>query len=782
MSNQTPEENNCLDLLKSAAAQKQGILQVSMDTAAEEVALAYDSQRISEEEITELIRSFSPQIQKRWQTCTLRLEARGGRSCESCAARLEQRINEIPGVQRATASYIGGAVKVVFDGQMQPESITTQILQLSPQIAPSAAQIDPKTAARPTWMTAQTLEAAFTAITLIAMLAGWLLESIGAPAWSSITAFVIAYLTGGAFGLKGGIESLMQRTIDIDLLMILAALGAAVVGQPFEGAMLLFLFSLSNVLQDYAIGKTRSAIQALMKLRPSQATVRRAGAWVLLPIEQILVDDEMLVRPGERIALDGILVSGQGAVDQSSITGESIPVTKMPGDKILSGSINREGSLQIRVSRLAKDSTIAKLIQLVEEAQSEKAQTQRWIDRAEQTYAALVIAFTVLAIVIPIWLLAESFDAAFYRAMTLMVAASPCALVISTPATVLSAIGNGARKGILFKGGAYVEQAAAIKVITFDKTGTLTQGKPQVTEVITCAEQDESELLQMAAAAESRSEHPLAQAIVAYARQQNLEVAEPHGFRSQTGKGVLAVVAGRALFVGNLNTLSEYRLSNRQIAETHIERLQSEGKTVIAVSLVDEAQKQATLLGLIAIADTLRPNAAEVVQRLQARGIKVAMLTGDNSRTAAFIAKQAGVNTFYADLMPEDKVRIVKELGQHGAVAMVGDGVNDAPALASAAIGIAMGAAGSDVALETADVVLMADNLDNIPYLIDLSHATRRTLIANLGFALGMIVLMVVSIFVAALPLPLAVLGHEGGTVLVSLNGLRMLFYRPTKA
>lgn len=779
MSDTNIEVNNCLDLLEAATVNKQGILQVNMNTAAEEIELAYDAQRISKQEITDLLRSVSPQIQKRWQTCTLRLETRGGRSCESCAARLEQRITEIPGVQRATASYTGGAVKVVFDGQIQPETITTQILQISPQIAPSAAQIDLTTGTRPTRITAQTLEAVFTIITLIAMLAGWLLETFHAPVWSSITAFVVAYVTGGAFGLKGGLESLIQRTIDIDLLMILAALGAAVVGQPFEGAMLLFLFSLSNVLQDYAIGKTRSAIRSLMKLRPSQATVRRAGAWVLLPIEQIKVDDEMLVRPGERIALDGILVAGNGAVDQSSITGESIPVNKAPGDKILSGSINREGSLQIRVTRLAKDSTIARLIQLVEEAQSEKAQTQRWIDRAEQTYAALVIALTILATIIPVWLLAEPFDTAFYRAMTLMVAASPCALVISTPATVLSAIGNGARKGILFKGGAYVEQAAGIKVIAFDKTGTLTQGKPQVTDVIVCIEQNESELLKLAAAAESRSEHPLAQAIVAYARQRNLEVEEPHGFRSQTGKGVWAVVAGRTLFVGNLNALSEYRLGNRQIAETHIERLQSEGKTVIVVSFVDESEKIATLLGLIAIADTLRPNAAAVVQRLQARGLKVAMLTGDNSRTAAFIASQAGVDTFYADLMPEDKVRIVKELRQHGAVAMVGDGVNDAPALASAAIGIAMGAAGSDVALETADVVLMADNLENIPYLIDLSHATRRTLIVNLSFALGMIVLMITGIFWVSLPLPLAVLGHEGGTVLVSLNGLRMLFYRP---
>lgn len=777
MLDENTQQANCLDLLESAAAQKQGILQVSMDTAAEEVGLAYDPQHISENEIKELIRSVSPHIQKRWQTCTLRLEAHGGRSCESCAARLEQRINQTPGVHHATASYAGGALKVVFDGQMQPETITTQVLQLSPQIAPSAAQITQTLAARrPTWMTAQTLEAAFTVITLLAMLAGWLLESIGAPEWASITAFVIAYLAGGAFGLKGGLESLIQRTIDIDLLMILAALGAAVVGQPFEGAMLLFLFSLSNVLQDYAIGKTRSAIQALMKLRPSQATVRRADDWVLVPIEQILVDDVMLVRPGERIALDGLLISGEGAVDQSSITGESVPVNKLPGDKILSGSINREGSLQIQVTRLAKDSTIAKLIQLVEEAQSQKAQTQRWIDRAEQTYAALVIAFTALAIVIPIWFLAESFDTAFYRAMTLMVAASPCALVISTPATVLSAIGNGARKGILFKGGAYVEQAATIKVIAFDKTGTLTQGKPQVTDVVTCAEQDETELLQLAAAAESRSEHPLAQAIVAYARQKNLKVAEPYGFRSQTGKGVWATVAGRALFVGSLNTLGEYHIRNRSIAQSTTETLQSEGKTVVAVSLIDEAQKTATLLGLIAIADTLRPNAVEVVQRLHSRVIKVAMLTGDNTRTAAFIARQAGLDTFYADLMPEDKVRIVKELAQHGAVAMIGDGVNDAPALASATIGIAMGAAGSDVALETADVVLMGDDLTKLPYLISLARKAKRVVWQNIIFSLAVIVMLLFGVFLVDLPLTLGVIGHEGSTLLVVLNGLRLLW------
>ncbi len=358
---------------------------------------------------------------------------------------------------------------------------------------------------------AQKLELIATIVTFIAMMTGLALELLNGPEWLMLTAYAIAYMAGGVFGLKAGMESLRQFSIDVDLLMVLAAIGAALVGAYFEGAMLLFLFSLSNVLQTYAMDRTRNAIRALMALRPAEATVRRNGELVTLPIEAIEVGEHMLVKPGERLALDGVVVEGRSSVDQAAITGESIPVAKGPGDNVLAGSINQQGSLDVAVTHLSEDTTLAKLIKLVEEALSEKAPTQRFIEKGEQYYALGVIIMTVLAIIIPVALFNEPFETTFYRAMTLMVAASPCAIVISTPATVLSAIGNGARKGVLFKGGAYVEKAAEIKVIAFDKTGTLTVGKPKVTDVIVCDQNwggDETKLLQLAAAVEAKSEHP----------------------------------------------------------------------------------------------------------------------------------------------------------------------------------------------------------------------------------------------------------------------------------
>ncbi len=569
--------------------------------------------------------------------------------------------------------------------------------------------------------------------------------------------------------------------------MVLAAIGAAIVGSPFEGALLLFLFSLSNVLQDYALDRTRNAIRALMKLRPNQALVLRDGELVTLPVEKVVIDDHFLVRPGDRIPLDGVVLEGDSAVDQSSLTGESMPVAKSPGDSVLAGTINKNGSLEVRVTKTAQDSTIAKLIKLVEEAQSEKAQTQRFLDQAEQYYATGVIGFTILAIFVPILLLGEDFDPAFYRAMTLMVAASPCALIISTPASILSAIGNGARKGVLFKGGVHLEQAASIKVIAFDKTGTLTEGEPRVTDVkvISAGQQDvwqgdEDDLLALAAAVELKSEHPLAQATVMAAQERNLGIPEVRAFQAATGMGVSGTVNGMDIRVGNLRHFAAFNPLGLAAAEQEVDRLQAEGKTAVVVAQIIADGRTAHLLGIVAFADQLRSDAADVVRALKSLGVaRVVMLTGDNERIGRAIAEQVGVDDYYAELLPEDKLGLIKDLeAEFGPIAMVGDGVNDAPALASASIGIAMGAAGTDVALETADVVLMADDLCNIPYVIDLSRQTRKTLIVNLSFAMGMIAVMIAAIFTANLSLPLAVVGHEGGTVLVSLNGLRLLVYK----
>jgi Zn2+/Cd2+-exporting ATPase len=639
------------------------------------------------------------------------------------------------------------------------------------------------------WLSRQNLEAIFTVITLVAMISAWGSNRLQLPPFVSTSLYLLAYITGGAFGLKQGIASLREGVIDIDLLMILAALGAAIVGSPFEGVLLLFLFSLSNVLQDYAMDRTRSAIKALMKLRPDQASIRREGKLVTVPIEETQVGDIFLVRPGDRIPLDGVVVAGASAVDQAAITGESVLVAKGPGNPLLAGTINKNGSLEARVTKLAKDSTLAKLIKLVEEAQSEKAQTQRFLDKAEQYYAVGVIIFTLLVAAIPVFFFNESFTSAFYRAMTVMVAASPCALIISTPASILSAIGNGARKGILFKGGVYMEQAAGIKVVAFDKTGTLTEGKPRVTDIRVIAipgetndlwSGNEDELLALAAAVEIKSEHALGQATVEAARNRDLALSEAMAFQAATGQGVQGLVQGRDIRVGNLRYFAGFEARGLEQAKTEVERLQAEGRTAVVVGQMTDEDQIAYLLGVIAFADTVRPDAAAVVRELKALGIqKVVMLTGDNESTARAIATQTGVDDYYADLLPEDKVRLVKELqAKYGSVAMVGDGVNDAPALAGATIGIAMGAAGTDVALETADVVLMSDDLSNIPYVMALSRQTRKTLAINLGFALGMIALMIIAIFTANMALPLAVIGHEGGTVLVSLNGLRLLFYK----
>jgi Cd2+/Zn2+-exporting ATPase len=788
-------------LLHKATAQEPGIVAASVSPEGGDLTLEYDPQAIAERDVERIASEVGPGVELRLLTCTLHLGQLGGRACESCAAALEKRLSLVPGVRRATASYRGGTLTVAYDSTLlSPATIKRKVAELGVPLAPPAPPVNSEQSAvgrrqeadkpLPTadrrLLSAQTLQVALTAITFVGMLLGLAAENLWhAPAFAWVM-YAVAYVAGSAFAVKSSLEALAHRVIDIDLLMVLAAFGAAIVGAPFEGALLLFLFSLSNVLQDFALDRTRNAIRALMRLRPSRANVKRGGEILLLPIEQIRVGDAIVVKPGERIALDGTVASGESTVDQAAITGESIPVAKRHGDGVFAGTINKGGSLEVEVTRLAHDSTIAHLIQLVEEAQSEKAQTQRFIDKFEQRYALVVLAGTLLAVLIPVFLLDEAFEPAFYRAMTLMVAASPCALVISTPASILSAIGNGARKGILFKGGVHLEQAATIRVVAFDKTGTLTQGKPVVTDVRVLPHPDvpwrgdEAELLSLAGAVQSKSEHALARATLEAAKERNVQLSEAFAFQATSGKGVRGVVEGREVRIGNLRYFEELSCVGIEEAREEVARLQREGKTCVLVGLLSEDAGTAYVLGLIAFADVLRPDSSAVVRELKALGVeRVVMLTGDNHHVAAVIAAQAGIDEFYADLLPEDKVRVIREIArEHGPVAMVGDGVNDAPALAVATLGIAMGAAGTDVALETADVVLMGDDLGNIPYVISLSRETRKTLVINLGVALGMITLMIAAIFFAQLPLPLAVVGHEGGTVLVSLYGLRLLLYK----
>ncbi len=639
-------------------------------------------------------------------------------------------------------------------------------------------------------------QAVFVALTFLGMMVGLLGSWFGASdvvVWGS---YAVAYVFGGWYGLKESIKSIQEPAVEIDLLMILAAVGALIIGAPFEGAMLLFLFSLSGVLEEYAIGRSRTAIKSLIDMRPESAQVKREGKEVTVPIEDVDIGDVFLVRPGSRIPLDGVVQSGESTVDQSSLTGESVPVTKEPGDEVYGGTINETGSLEVEVTREAQESAIARLIHLVEQAQEKRAPTQQLIDRFEQPYVLSVLVMTALAIAIPFALLEHSFEPTFYRAMTLMVAASPCAVIISTPAAVLSAISAGGRQGVLFKGGEHIETAGNVDAVAFDKTGTLTEGNTRLTSVTAHPEAtistpaeaskagdskqlDDDRLLALAAAVQSRSEHHLAEATVEAAAERSLSIPESSEFDAVVGKGVHATVEGQTLHIGNrryFETVTDGQsVAGLDSGLAAIRELEADGKT--AVLVVSETDEQLQVLGWLAFTDTIRADAKEMIQKLRERGVEqIVMLTGDNQRVADYIANELGIDEVYAELLPEEKVEHVERLQErHRAVAMVGDGVNDAPALATADISIGMGGAGTDVALETADIVLMSDQLSRLPYAFALSRETRKTLYINFSIAFGAIAIMIIAILTAGIPLPVAVVGHEGSTVLVSLIGLRLL-------
>ncbi len=736
---------------------------VEVDPDAGRLTLAYDAARHTAPQAEALAAALADVVDGTC-ACLVRVGRAGGRSCGSCADRFAARMRAEPGVTGARASFHGGVLRVDYrEGQTTPETLATTVRQLG--VATREPEPDGATWKR---------EAAFVAVALVGLVGGLVAEWRGWGLASGLL-YAVSYGFGGWYGARAGLDAVRHRTVDIDLLMILAALGALAIGAPFEGAMLLFLFSLSNTLQHVAIGRSRRAIGALMELRPEAAVVERGGAWVGVPVGEVRVGDVFRVGPGDRVPLDGTVERGRSAVDQASITGESVPVTKGVGDEVFGGTTVGGGALDVRVTKPADESAIARMIAMVEDAQSQKAETQRLIDRFEQPYALGVIAMTALAIAVPILGWAEPFRPAFYRAMTLMVAASPCALVISTPAAVLSAIAAAARSGVLFKGGVTVEEAARVRAVAFDKTGTLTAGETRLTDVVALGGLDDDALVALAAAVQARSEHHLARATVREAETRGLAVAQAEGFEAVAGRGVQAAVGGRTVRIGNPGHSQGRDVTGWDRALAEVERLRAQARTAVIVTETTASGERA--IGVMAFADVLRPSARDVVAELHALGVEhVAMLTGDTRSVAEAVGAQAGVDAVYADLLPEQKVELIRRLeAEWGGVAMVGDGVNDAPALAAATLGVAMGGAGTDVALETADVVLMADDLGKIPYLLRLSRRTRRTLVVNIAVSLGAIAVMVVAILGAGLALPLAVVGHEGSTVLVSLNGLRLL-------
>ncbi|MBP7963647.1 MAG: cadmium-translocating P-type ATPase [Caldilineaceae bacterium] len=643
-------------------------------------------------------------------------------------------------------------------------------------------------------------ELVLAAITLVALLLGWLggegmMNFL--PGWAMITVALIAFAAGGYSGMVGAIEEAKEGKLDIDFLMIAAALGAAAIGQWKEGALLLFLFTLSGALEEFAMDRTRKAIEGLVELRPEEALTIRDGVEMLLAVDDLIPGDVVKVKPGDRLPVDGKVTKGTSSIDQSPITGESVPVYKEIGDDVFAGTINGGGALEVSVTKLASESTLSKIITLVSEAQQDAAPTQQFIDRFSQPYTLTVIAATLLAILIPWLFVNEPFSATLYRAMTLLVVASPCALIISTPASILSAIAAAARGGALFKGGAYLEKMAEVSVIAFDKTGTLTHGKPAVTDVRPLNNYSREDVIRMAAGAELLSEHPIARAVVNAGREMGLTLDEPQEFQAIAGHGVQAIYdrgdQREIIYIGNDKLFMSEDMDLSPAIRMIGDSLQKQGKTAMLVvrkSTVGDtlgSDRDWEVVGYIAVADTLRANAKATIQALRETGIeRLIMLTGDNWDVANAIGKQVGIDEVHAELLPEQKLEIVRGLAETGKIAMIGDGVNDAPALATATVGIAMGAAGTDVAMETADIVLMADDLSKLPFIVNLSRRAERIVRQNIIFSIGVILTLVtltviVPIFVKgyALPLPLGVVGHEGSTLIVITNGLRMLAIRP---
>jgi Cd2+/Zn2+-exporting ATPase len=637
-------------------------------------------------------------------------------------------------------------------------------------------------------------------VTLVALLTGWLGGEVTEtlPNWAVTVAALIAFGAGGYSGLLGAWEQARQGRFDIDFLMLAAAFGAALIGEWTEGALLLFLFTLSGALETYAMGRTRKAIEALGKLRPETALVRRGEREEALPVEQLVIGDIVLVKPGDRMPVDGVVLSGASSIDQSAITGESIPVSKHPGDQVFAGTINGGGALEVEVTKLASESTLSRVIALVQEAREDATPTQQFIDRFSQPYTYAVIGATALAIALPVIFSNAPFDDILYRAMTLLVVASPCALIISTPASALSAIAAAARQGVLFKGGAYLELLGKTNVLVFDKTGTLTPGRPVVTNVHPLTNHSVENLLRMAASAETLSEHHIAKAVIEKAQSMGLELEKPIDFKAIPGEGIWARFARpdfvETIYIGNDRLFMSQDMDLSPAIRMIGAALQRQGKTVMLVarrSTVEDtlgAERDWEVMGYIAVADELRPEAAEAVRQLRRNGVeRIVMMTGDNQAAARYIAEKAGIDEVYADLLPEQKLELVKELREENNVAMVGDGVNDAPALATAHVGVAMGAGGTDVALETADVVLMSSDLSKLPFTLQLSRRANRIIRQNVIFSMGVIVMLVLFTILLPmlfdgflLPLPLGVVGHEGSTLIVVANGLRLLRMRPT--
>ena len=735
-------------------------IKVNFSTAKMQVAASNADAFIPiESEIKKLGYSVEPLNQK-GNIKTFDIE---GMDCGSCAKSIENHLNTLPSVKNVSVNFSTGKMKIEH---------STSVEEIMSEVSKIGFKASLQSNKKSIQTNKNKNENGLVILSGVLIALGFIGSFNGISPLMSTMLYAIAMVISGYKPVKSAFYAIKSRSLDMNVLMSAAAIGAALIGEWLEGATVVWLFAIGNYLQTKSIERTRNSIRNLMDLAPPEAWVQVGSEIIKKPVEEITVGDIIIVKPGDKIPLDGEIIQGESSVNQAPITGESIPVDKNIGDTVYAGTINEHGSLEIKVTKLVEDTTISKIIHLVEEAQEQKAPTEAFVDKFASIYTPVVFILALAVMVLPPLLGFGTWGEWFYKGLELLVVACPCALVISTPVAIVSAIGNAAKNGVLIKGGTFLEKAGAITAIAFDKTGTLTEGKPKVTE-IKALNVSEEELLSIALTLEDYSTHPIAKSIVGYANEKGIQPKNGELFKSIVGKGVQATIEDDIYYAGNLKLFEEMNGSLDNVKK-QVQEIQNKGKTVVIIGTQNQ------IIGMIAVSDTIRETTASALEALKQSGVnQTVMLTGDNEGTAKMIASEANVNRYFAELLPEDKVDAIKKLQNEGhKVAMVGDGINDAPALATADLGIAMGGAGTDTAMETADIVLMADNLDKLPHTMKLSRKALTIIKQNIWFSIIIKVIALVLIFPGWLTLWMAVLSDTGAALIVILNAIRLLKFK----
>ena len=751
---------SCATAVEASLKQLEGVHDVNVDVVGGRVRVAYTEGKIARGDLSGAIERVGYKVEDGDPRRVAFLV--GGMDCADEVRLIEGKLSKLPGVATLEFDVINHRLVVVGT------FATAEIQRAVKELGMTAHTEGEAIATASFWSRRGRL--IMTWISGVALGLALLTNLVEAPRAIGLTLLAISTLAGGWYVVPRGVRAAMNRALDMNFLMSVAAGGAWIIGEQTEAAATLFLFAIAELLEAYSMDRARNAIKALMDLSPAEATVIRDGQEMRVPAADIAIGEKVVVRPGEKIPVDGEVTTGRSSVNQAPITGESMPVEKEPGIAVFAGTLNGEGSLQIRSTKLASDTTLARIIHSVEEAQASRAPSQTFVDRFARVYTPAVVGVAILLAVLPPLIAGGDWSTWTYRALAMLVVACPCALVISTPVSIVSGLARAARRGILIKGGAQLERAGSLNTVAFDKTGTLTEGRPVVTDVLPMQGVAEDELLRVAMGVEQFSQHPLAQAVLQFGRSRNLAVPSGSDFMSFAGRGAEAVIEGRTVVISNARHAQELGVSLSK-SDKDVARLEGEGKTTVVV-LSDRE-----LIGVIAIADSVRSGVFNALSDLRNAGIKrTVMLTGDNERVANRVCHTLQLSDYHAGLLPDDKLRIIREMEARGErVGFVGDGVNDAPALAAASVGIAMGIAGTDVAIETADIALMSDDLSAVAFALRLSRRTARIIRQNIVVSIAIKAVFVILAVGGVATLWMAVAADMGASLLVVANGLRVL-------